>query len=635
MCGVTGSYRQRDGRWLVERMNQILAHRGPDAAGVWESLDDRVAVHLAHRRLSIIDLSTQADQPLRKGGLVLSYNGELYNFAELRRELQGHGVRFVTRSDTEVALEAWRAWGPRALTRFRGMFAFALYDADTGRLVLARDPMGIKPLYLMARGDGVVFASELKALIGVLGPELRIDAAAMVASLVYSWLPEQRCAVQGVEKLPAGCWAEYDPDGTCRVRRYWEMPKVAAQAAEEARPDLRQMMEESVTAHLVADVPVATFLSGGLDSSLVTAIAAERDASIEAYTITFRAQDQVMEAMPQDAVYARRLARQLGIRLHEIELAPNVVDLLPRMVDVLDEPVGDAGAINTLLMCEAARASGVKVLLSGMGADELFGGYRRHLACLLAARYQRLPGAVRSGAEQLVDRLPVAAGARGLRYSRWAKRFTTFSNLPEEAAYRRSYTWFDPDSLAGLIDPDLGGHIAGIVREHREIYDDNVLTDHVNRMCLADCRLFLTGLNLAYTDRASMAASTEVRVPFVDPEVVRASFAVPGREKIRARTQKAALKKAAEAWLPKEVIYRPKASFGAPLRAWISRDLTDVIDDALLTGELVECGFLQKEPLLRLVEDHRRGRRDNAKQVWQLLTLEFWYRHAREAGVAS
>jgi len=311
------------------------------------------------------------------------------------------------------------------------------------------------------------------------------------------------------------------------------------------------------------------------------------------------------------------------------------VELLPRMVDILDEPIGDAGAINTLLMCEAARDAGVKVLLSGMGADEIFGGYRKHLACSIAARYQRLPELFRSGIEGTVERLPVSVGGRGLRYSRWAKRFTSFSSLPEESAFRRSYTWFSAAGLYDLVDPSLRGHIADIVSEHAVIYNDNQLHDHVNRMCLADCRLFLPGLNLAYTDRASMAASTEVRTPFVDPVVVAAAFAVPGSEKIRGRMQKAALKKAAEPWLPKEIIYRPKASFGAPLRAWVSNDLTDVIDDALLAGELVSSGFVQKEPLLRLVDEHRRGRSDHAKQVWQLLTLEFWYRHAREAGVAS
>jgi asparagine synthase (glutamine-hydrolysing) len=516
------------------------------------------------------------------------------------------------------------------------MFAFAVHDAATGSIALARDPLGIKPLYLLRRGRGLVFASELKAIIAALGRELRIDAGGLVASTLYSWFPEQRCAIEGVHKLPAGSWAEFHPDGSSTNTRYWNLPDVAAEAAAGPRPDLRTLIEESVAAHLVADVPVAAFLSGGLDSSIVTALAARHDPAIEAYTITFRAEDQRLEAMPDDTVYARRMAELLGIRLHEIEISPDVVQMLPRIAAVADEPIGDPGAINTLLMCEAARDAGVKVLLSGMGADELFGGYRKHYANVLAARYRRLPGAVRRGMiAPTVDRLPVMAGGRGLRYARWAKRFLSFTELPEEAAFRRSYTLYDPDELVGLIDPDLAGHVDALAAEHAAVYADAPVSDHVNRMCLADSRMFLTGLNLAYTDRASMAASTEVRVPFVDPVIARAAFGFSGSEKIRGREQKAVLKKAAEAWLPKDIIYRPKASFGAPLRAWVTNDLTEVIDDALLSGELVRSGFLQKQPLHRLVDEQRRGRRDQSKQIWQLLTLEFWYRGARDAGVSE
>jgi asparagine synthase (glutamine-hydrolysing) len=384
-------------------------------------------------------------------------------------------------------------------------------------------------------------------------------------------------------------------------------------------------------------VPVASFLSGGLDSSLVTAMAARRSPSIEAYTITFRAEDQRLEAMPDDAVYARKMAAHLGIRLHEIEISPDVVDMLPRVVDVLDEPVGDPAAINTVLMCEAARDAGVKVLLSGMGADELFGGYRRHLACLLGARYQGLvPRSVRSRfIAPSVGRLPVAAGGRGLRYSRWAKRFLSFAELPEESAYRRSYTLYDPDEATGLLGPELAGEVGAVLDGHRSLYVEGNLADHVNRMCLTDARLFLPALNLAYTDRSSMAASTEVRVPFVDPVVYRAAFGIPGNRKIRGLTQKVPLREVAQDWLPSDVLERPKASFGAPLRAWVGRDLAPLIDDVLLRGDLVSSGFLQPAVLARMVADQRSGRRDLAKQLWQLLSMELWYRGVRAAGVGA
>jgi asparagine synthase (glutamine-hydrolysing) len=410
---------------------------------------------------------------------------------------------------------------------------------------------------------------------------------------------------------------------------------VATAGQHKPAADLKSVIHESVRAHLVADVPVSSFLSGGLDSSIVTVLAHQDSGGVDAYTITFRPEDQKLEAMPDDAVYARKVARQFGIDLHEIELSPDIVDLLPRMVDILDEPIGDPAAINTLLMCEAARERGVKVLLSGMGADELFGGYRKQLACLMASRYRRLPGAVRWPARAAVNSLPVSVGDRGLRYPRWAKRFMTFAELPEEARFRRSYTLYDPEALTALVGPELGALVGDVIGEHADIYDDNELDDEVNRMCLADARLFMAGLNLTYTDRASMAASVEVRVPFVDKIVAEAAFTIAGKDKIRGRVSKAALKDAAESWLPREIVHRPKASFGAPLRAWVRNDLRELIGDVLVGGELVQLGLLREQPLRQLIADEQAGREDNAKQIWQLLSMELWYRQVRAAGVAG
>jgi asparagine synthase (glutamine-hydrolysing) len=635
VCGIAGCYQQADGRKLTDVMTDRIAHRGPDAGGVWSHEDERVSLHLGHRRLSIIDLSAAADQPMRKGNLALLYNGELYNYRELRKELQAAGAGFVTSSDTEVVLEAWRHWGPAALDKFRGMFALAIADTATGELVLARDPLGIKPLFYLERGDGVVFASELKAIVSALGTELRVDPGTLVASMLYYWVPEQRCAIQGVRKLPAGTWARVRPGGKLEVRQYWNIRDVATAGQDKPAADLKDVIRQSVKAHLVADVPVSSFLSGGLDSSIVTVLAHQDSAGVDAYTITFRPEDQKLEAMPDDAVYARKVARQFGIDLHEIELSPDIVDLLPRMVDILDEPIGDPAAINTLLMCEAARERGVKVLLSGMGADELFGGYRKQLACVMASRYRRLPGAVRWPARLAVNSLPVSIGDRGLRYPRWAKRFMTFAELPEEARFRRSYTLYDPEALTALVGPELGAHVTGVISEHAAIYNDNELDDEVNRMCLADARLFMAGLNLTYTDRASMAASVEVRVPFVDKVVAEAAFTIAGKDKIRGNVSKAALKDAAEGWLPREIVHRPKASFGAPLRAWVRNDLRELIGDVLVGGELVQLGMLREQPLRQLIADEQAGREDNAKQIWQLLSMELWYRQVRAAGAAG
>ncbi|UUV35631.1 asparagine synthase (glutamine-hydrolyzing) [Amycolatopsis roodepoortensis] len=625
MCGIAGAYHWPDGGPLRDRLTKTLAHRGPDGSGRYDHGD----VHLGHRRLSIVDLTETGAQPMVKDGLALTYNGELYNAPELRKELEATGVRFRGTSDTEVLLEAWRAWGTDGLHRLRGMFAFGVFDERSGELVLVRDQLGIKPLFLVRRGKGVVFASELKALASELGGSLTVDDTALVASLLYYWVPDSRCAFKEAEKLPPGSWARFRPNGDVDRGTFWSLRQVAEEgAAYEGDFDLNAVIEDSTRKHLIADVPVATFLSGGLDSSYLTAIAARERPGISAYTIGFRAEDAKFEAMPDDLMYAKKVAAKFGVDLHEIEIAPQVLDLLPRMTYHLDEPIGDPAAINSYLICTAAREAGVKVMLSGMGADELFAGYRKHLANKIAVQYQRVPGLVRRPVESLVDRLPVATSKRGFRSVRFAKRFLSFAELPEETAFRRSYTMYDQAELAGLLNPDLAGAVDDVITEHADTYHDNTLSDFVNRMCLADSRLFLPGLNLAYTDRSSMAASTEVRTPFVDVEVVKAAFRIPGDRKIVKRQGKMALKEAALSILPAEIVHRPKGLFSAPLRAWMSRDLAPLVREVTNEGELVKAGFLRREALRKLVDEDASGQQDRSKHLWHILTLEYWYRGA-------
>lgn len=634
MCGIAGTYRWPDGKAVTDLLTETLAHRGPDGAGRYSHALAEGEVHLGHRRLSIIDLSETGAQPMVRDGLVLTYNGELYNAPELRAELEAAGVRFRGTSDSEVLLEAWRRWGTDCLPRLRGMFAFGVFDERTGELVLARDQLGIKPLFLVRRGEGLVFASELKALAAA-GGSLAVDHAAMVASLLYYWVPDTRCAYREAEKLPPGSWLRVRPDGRVDRGRFWHLREVAAEGRARALagelPDLAAIVQESTRRHLLSDVPVATFLSGGLDSSYLTALAARDHPGISAYTIGFRAEDARFEAMPDDLRYARQVAEQFGVDLHEIEIAPDVLDLLPRMTYHLDEPIGDPAAINTFLICSAARQAGVKVMLSGMGADELFAGYRKHLANQLALRYQRVPRPLRRGLSAAVDRLPVATSSRGLRSVRFAKRFLSFADLPEETAFRRSYTMYDRSELLGLVNPDLAPAVEDVLAEHADVYEDNDLDDFVNRMCLGDARMFLPGLNLAYTDRSSMAASTEVRVPYVDVEVVRAAFTFPGERKIVGRQGKAVLKEAAASVLPREIVYRPKGLFSAPLRAWMSRDLAPLVREVINDGELVRSGFLRREALERLAAQDAAGQQDFSKHLWHVLTLEYWYRGATGA----
>ena len=339
-------------------MGRCLAHRGPDDDGLYSHTDDRVSVNLAHRRLSIIDLSG-GHQPLVKGPLALCYNGEMYNYRRDPGRAEGTGIhlhdilRYRSGAGSLAAVRARTASG-----RFRGMFAFALFDRDSGSLYLARDQLGIKPLHYLVREDGVVFASELKALVAAYGSQLRMDAAVsgrLRAALVGA---DQRCSILGVEKLQPGTWAEFRPDGTYQVGCYWDVARVAANAAAGPAMDLGEAIEQSVTAHLVADVPVSSFLSGGLDSSIITVLAKRANPDLDAYTITFRPEDHRLEAMPDDGLYARKVAGRYGIRLHEIQIAPDIVEILPKIVGILDEPIGDPAAINTLLMCEAAATPG-------------------------------------------------------------------------------------------------------------------------------------------------------------------------------------------------------------------------------------------------------------------------------------
>ncbi len=638
MCGIAGSYLWPDGGPLTDRLTKVIAHRGPDATGRYHHAAGDGEVHFGHARLSIIDLSETGAQPMVAEGLALTYNGELYNAPELRAKLEARGARFRGTSDTEVLLRAWRQWGTDCLPMLRGMFAFAVFDERTGELTLARDQLGIKPLYLLRRNGGLVFASELKALASQLGGSLHIDDAALVASLLYYWVPDSRCSFREAEKLPPGSWLRLRPDGSAQQGTYYSLRDVADAAADAGTlspAELHEVVAESTRAHLLSDVPVATFLSGGLDSSYLTALAAQQQPDISAYTIGFRAEDAKFEAMPDDLRYARQVAARYGVDLHEIEIAPDVHDLLPRMTYHLDEPIGDPAAINTFLICSAARDAGVKVMLSGMGADELFGGYRKHRANLIARHYQHIPAALRRPVHAAVDRLPVASARRGYRSVRFAKRFLSFADLPEETAFRRSYTLYDRDELLDLINPDLTSTVDDVLTEHADTYHDTALTDVVNRMCLADARMFLPGLNLGYTDRSSMAASTEVRVPFVDVEVVKAAFRIPGSEKIAGGQGKLALKRAASEVLPPEIVYRPKGLFSAPLRAWMSRDLAPLVREVIHDGALVSSGFLRRDALERLAAEDATGREDRSKHLWHVLTLEYWYRAATEAGAGQ
>ncbi len=627
MCGLAGFTGFSNNWELAERANIIQKHRGPDNQESWS--DDFIA--LAHQRLSIIDLSEAGNQPFHKGDLVLVFNGEIYNYQALREVLvKEKQCQFNSSSDTEVILEMFQHYGSECLDFFEGMFVFAIYNKKKGDLFIARDPFGIKPLFYTQIGQAFAFSSELKTLVDVPGFNKTINPKALVSCLNYIWISGNETMFEGCFKLPPGHFLTYSKDQELSIKKYWDLEDFGQSYSKiEEKEKIREIekeMESSVRRHMVADVPVSSFLSGGLDSSLISVLAKKINEKLSTYTIGTNTKDKKVESMPDDERYALKLAQKYKFDHHVIKISPSILKDLPFIVRTLDEPIGDPAAINTYLICKAARKKGVKVLLSGMGADEIFFGYRRQKASVYALIFNRLPYPIKSLINYVVQLMPVKIGAKGFKLGRWAKRFMDFAMLPPEEAYMRSYSYYDPDQLKMLLDKDYWPAIDQIRAEHKDIFNSKFKGDYVNQICHTDINMFMVGLNLTYTDRASMAASVEVRVPFIDKKIINTAMSIPGKQKYQKRESKYILKKAAEKFLPKEIIYRPKASFGAPIRSWVSKDLRALVDDLLSEKNIKKRGIFNYNYIRNLIEKDRKGLEDNAYQIYQLLTLELWFR---------
>ena len=634
MCGVAGAYQQPDGKVVVNTMIDRLGHRG---SGRLRRARDRGP---RHRRPSgpppaVDHRPVDRGRPaVRQGRADPQLQRRALQLPRARAELEGtrralrHELRHRGRPRGVAALgHGVAAAASAACSRSRST------NRRPGRLTLARDPLGIKPLYVMRRGDGVLFASELKAIVAAVGTELTIDPAAWSRRRSTTGSRRSSTPSRACSKLPAGIVGRVPP-GRLSQRGHVlaTRPRSPPTRLQAARRTCASVIEESVAAHLVADVPVASFLSGGLDSSIITALAHRHDPGIEAYTIAFRAEDQRLEAMPDDARYARKMAAHLGIRLHEIEIRPDVVELLPRMVDMLDEPIGDPAAINTLLMCEAARDAGVKVLLSGMGADELFGGYRKHLACLLSARYRRIPGPrAPTRSSPAVRRLPVAVGGRGMRTVRWAQRFLTFAELPEEAAFRRSYTLYDEDELAGLLDPDARrsrrrqsstAHAPGLRRTTPvRPRQPDVPGGHPDVHAGPQPDLHRPGEH-GRLDRGPRAVRRSRGVP---GGVLAARLGQDRRPRPEGGPQagRAGVAARRDHRPAQGLLRRAAARLGhqRPARAHRRRRWSAASSSQPDSSGGTRCCAWSPTSAA--------GRRDESKQIWQLLSLELWYRNAR------
>jgi asparagine synthase (glutamine-hydrolysing) len=621
MCGLAG-WQGEFPADCAQRMVDAIAHRGPDDQGLLVHGDTT----LGHRRLSILDLSPAGHQPMvdPHGLMAIAYNGELYNFTELRRELANLGHSFGSTSDTEVLLHAWLTWGEACLSRLNGIFAFALHDRRSGEVVLVRDPCGVKPLYYATTSQGVAFASELKALLCLPGINRDIDPAAACRTLGLLWSPAPGTMLAGVRKLMPGTLLVLKDGRIVRDTVYSKLPFGPTLPVDPATA-VRQVAEAVHTAvrrQLVSDVPVGAFLSGGLDSSAVVACARkELGRSLDCFTIDTHT---ACEGLPDDLPYARQVARHLDVPLHEVSGSPDAIAELETMLYHLDEPHADPAPLHVLSICRIAREKGIKVLLSGNGGDDIFTGYRRHRALMAERWWAWLPARVRAGLRRVTATLP-SGSTIGRRL---AKAFQC-ADLDPAGRLAGAFLWLPPQEVPPLLGEKLRGHgsFAQIVQPLMQTLD--VLprgTHDLERMLALECRHFLADHNLPYTDKLSMAVGVEVRVPLLDPDLIALAASLPAHLKQRGAEGKWIFKKAMEPLLPREIIWRPKSGFGSPLRHWLHHELADVVNDTLSQRSLSARGLFDATGVSRLMERNRRGSIDATYPIFSMVCMELWCR---------
>jgi asparagine synthase (glutamine-hydrolysing) len=619
MCGIAGFARAGQGgavpgEDVLRRMCDTIAHRGPDDEGLM--CDGRVG--LGMRRLSVIDIEGGA-QPIANedGSVVTVFNGEIYNFRELRSELEAAGHVFRTHTDTEVIVHGYEQWGDEFLARLNGMFAIAVYDRRNARLLLARDPIGIKPLYYAWTPDCLVWGSEIKALLasGRVARDLDLDALGQF--IAWEYCPGEMTLLKSVRKLLPGRVLSLDlATGRREIRRYWHLPEPGdADGRDDAywldRVD--DALRTAVRRQLVSDVPLGAFLSGGVDSSLITA------AMGDAITFSIGFEDPTYNELE----HSTRVARHLGVR-HVTEIIDaDALDLFDHLMHFMDDPIGDSSIFPTYLVSRLARQH-VTVSLSGDGGDELFGGYETYLATGVARRYDALPRVLRKGlVEPAVGLLRPTRAKKGLVNK--ALRFVEGVQHDPAMGHARWRLFlaeqlksrlFTPDSLAVMETP-LGAHVAELFEEARG-------RAPLARSLYVDLFSYLPDNILTKVDRMSMAVSLESRVPFLDNEIVALAFEVPDRLKVRDGVSKWILKRVAERHIPRETAYRPKEGFSVPLKHWISGAYRGLMDELLSAERIRREGIFEATEVERLRNEHLSGRRNHAHQLWGIMMFQAW-----------
>ncbi|HEX9983065.1 MAG TPA: asparagine synthase (glutamine-hydrolyzing) [Thermoanaerobaculia bacterium] len=630
MCGIAGHVNWADDA-LLARMTSIQSHRGPDDSGTWSAEFSGGRVGLGSRRLAILDLSPAGHMPMATpdGNIVIAYNGEVYNYPELRRELEGRGYTFRSNSDTEAILYLYELYGTDCFRRLDGMFGLAIWDKRHERLVLARDHFGIKPLYYTTQHGRLAFASELKAILELPGVERSMDPYALSQYLTFLWVPDPLTMLRGIVKLQAGHFAVFER-GELRVERFWEPAYPAAGFSYPARSEqqlaaeLRERFFGVVKRQMLSDVPVGAFLSAGLDSSsIVAAMAKASPIPVRTFTIAFPPHTTKGEVHLDDTAVAERTAKHFGCVHTQIVVEPDVVDLLPKLVWHMDEPVADPAIVMAYLVNREARKD-VTVLLSGIGGDEVFAGYRKYQAHYLAERYRRIPRVLRESViRPAVTALPSMRNSSLKGYVRLAKKMVRSGSLEPVDRFLMDSVYFTEEMRRELgvtdpADPRLAhlGHFARLPD-----------ADFLHRMLYVDLQTFMVSLNLTYNDKMSMASSVEVRVPFLDRELIEwTAWNVPPSMLMRGGTTKLLLREAMRGILPDEVLTQKKAGFGAPADHWLANDLREMVDDLLDERTIRARGLFNPAAVRRLIEEQRSGRNDWSLQLWQLLTLELWMR---------
>jgi asparagine synthase (glutamine-hydrolysing) len=645
MCGIAGLVTQ-DPEARIAAMLKAVEHRGRDDEGVWSSpaiKGEGKRVCFGHRRLSIIDTSSAGHQPMlsHDGRLVVILNGEIYNYRELREQLSNKGHNFQTQTDTEVLLAAWAEWGEDSLNRLNGMFAFALWDDREQTLFLVRDRVGIKPLYYahfenksgrdVRAPSALVFASEVKSVLASGLVKAELDTEALHQFLTFLWAPDPNTLFRGIKTVPPGHLVVWRDD-ELTVRQWWD---ISFDAIEEGRSDawwqdqVLETLDRVVKLEMVADVPLGSFLSGGVDSSSIVAMMKRHSNGrpVGTYTIGIEAEDLRYDIIPDDVEWARRVNQQLETDYHEIMLRPQVAELLPKLVYHMDEPAIDM-AIPSYLVSRAARES-MRVMLSGMGGDEVFAGYPRQLAMKIAGAFDPVPQLLRRPLMKTIAQiLPGGMPGRLTAPLRNAKKFARSAALDFENRYLGYETYFTDEAKSRLYTNETREAMRSLdaYAAHRLCFGRVKDAAPLNQLLYVDLKTFLPCLNLMTTDKTSMAANLEVRVPFLNLEMLELAARMPPDLKLRGLKRKYILKCAAEKLLPRDVVWRKKAGFGAPIRSWLRGTLRPMVDDLLSEETIRRRGLFRPEEVRRIIDVNLSGREDLNLQVFQLLTLELWQR---------